>query len=301
MTLHEERGEMQRVLDEPDDGCCDSTEEHQRAQLDEIRAILARHPEPVVTPSKDDVARTLGGVIDGIYESLLPIVRKAGLGHMLTDDGDGDWQAIWELLEERVCPNPVQLQVQAPVGEGLENGAVWVSGEVVTPETAHCTKHATRDAECVYCVSAGTDLARALGVTLNPHSQETLTVDGVSDGERREQRVATLAGVSVDELREVGGMPVSDGEREALAHVFPHMHDVEDADSYDYQMADAVLAAGYRKPTLPSVKDLKRVIAESLHAGLCGCDDDGKECDYDPWAHAGDAATAVLDLLKRGA
>ena len=46
--------------------------------------------------------RTIGHVMDHIYESLRPIIDAAGLGGLIDEDGDGDWELVWEKLLQRV-------------------------------------------------------------------------------------------------------------------------------------------------------------------------------------------------------
>lgn len=61
---------------------------------------------------------------------------------------------------------------------------------------------------------------------------------------------------------------VSDGEREGLGDVVDAVNREWDPNDtthpdYPYALADALLAAGYRKPTLPSVEDMAKVILEA--------------------------------------
>ena len=48
-------------------------------------------------------AREAGRIIDRLYEAQRPVVDAAGLGHLLADDGDGDWGQVWELLAQIVA------------------------------------------------------------------------------------------------------------------------------------------------------------------------------------------------------
>lgn len=48
-------------------------------------------------------AREAGRIIDRLYEAQRPVIDAAGLGHLLADDGDGDWEQVWELLAQIVA------------------------------------------------------------------------------------------------------------------------------------------------------------------------------------------------------
>lgn len=82
---------------------------------------------------------------------------------------------------------------------------------------------------------------------------------------------------------------VSDGERETLACLLIEEPQYAGPVQWGqaFYLADRLIAAGYRKPTLPSVEE----VAESLRFAHPGF----------PRTVYDDFATAVLALLKRGA
>lgn len=193
MSLHDE---MKAALDE----WCGERAEVSADAEETFRAILARHPEPAVSkPTAEQVLTIAEGL------------RK----RFAVSNGTQVWvefQGSAEALADEIADIFTQLQVQAPVGEGLENGA-------------------------------------------------------------------------------------GDGEREALDDLI-QKHWVATPGEFRNVPLAWMVAAGYRKPTLPSVEEVAKVLAHTDGGHHEARFDAGHESTVDLYMRH---ATAVLDLLKRGA
>lgn len=208
MSLHDE---MKAALDE----WCGERAEVSADAEETFRAILARHPEPAVSkPTAEQVLTIAEGL------------RK----RFAVSNGTQVWvefQGSAEALADEIADIFTQLQVQAPVGEGLENEGYPTVMDMVR--------------------------------------------DTVSDGEREDVRA-----IVKPLLR---NWNAGDFEVEHLSK----------------DIAKAILAAGYRKPTLPSVEDIRAWALNEF--GVSNGTQVWIEFQGDPDKFA----TAVLDLLKRGA
>lgn len=228
-----------------------------------VRAILARHPEAAPVNICDPCA-CVGPLSPGLH------VRP-------------------------------QLQVQAPVGEGLEKpGAICMK----------CWR-GMRSADleggwsdvCLDCRAPATE-SRSEPATLQSGDSNA---SGVSDGEQSVlDALVCEAYERMMDPSDAAAFFIENGfhlvtpqanQREALDDLI-QKHWVATPGEFRNVLLAWMVAAGYRKPTLPSVEDVAKVLAHTDGGHHEALFDAGHESTIALYMRH---ATAVLDLLKRGA